>query len=104
MTQDEMRELLTGKTGSPSELAAEVGAKPSDSTFRRVLASLVTAGELVPTGSTRDRRYRLPTARELAGLTTEDGYTDSEKFGPLSAQAAKGGRIIGSGKPPQGST
>ena len=43
----------------------------------------------------RTKRKRPQTARDNAGLTTPDGYTDSEKFAPLAARAAKGQTTIG---------
>lgn len=44
--------------GSPSEMAAALNVEPTDKTFRRALGQAVESGVFVPSGSTRDRRYR----------------------------------------------
>jgi hypothetical protein len=56
----ELMERLSGEQGTPRELASVVGLGPEDSTFRRAVAQLVLAGELVPVGSTRRRVYARP--------------------------------------------
>lgn len=53
-------ERLAGRSGTPAELAAAVGAEPGESSFKRALRQLVETGELEAIGQTRDRRYGPP--------------------------------------------
>lgn len=57
MDQAEIRATLTGRSGTPQELAEAVGLDPQNRTFQRALASLVDDGLLEARGTTRDRRY-----------------------------------------------
>lgn len=57
---DALAGALRGRVGTPRELAVAVGCDSGESSFRRALRRLVEAGELVPIGSTRDRRYGPP--------------------------------------------
>lgn len=58
MDQDQIRAALTGRAGTPQELAALVGQDPQNSTFKRALQGLVDDGLLEAAGTTRDRRYQ----------------------------------------------
>ena len=80
MTREEIIERLRGEGGTPAELAARVGLDAQGSSFKRALAAMVQAGELIAEGSTSARTYRPVEAvkEEPSAEQPEPGDVDRE--------------------------
>lgn len=104
--------LLTGRAGTPAELAKAIGEDPRSRTFRRALSSMVEDKIMRATGSTSARRYE-PTGKPqkiasgygaaldmgIAGPQGTPGAdARADAFARMGAHAAKTTGIIGAGK------
>ena len=96
------KEALIGRlremAGTPSELAAALGVEASDRTFSRALKDLEADGTLVAEGSTRDRRYRNTTRRDVDGELLACLPCPAHEFSRIGHTLGLYGRVLGARK------